>query len=66
MKTMELQWTLFLFGVSMSAFGVDVRITSVGEFIGFKDNVNNGTNYPGMTVFLDSDIDFTGKVFEPI
>ena len=41
-------------------------IRSVGELIEFKDNVNNGTSYSGMTVFLDSDMDFTGKVFERI
>ena len=32
---------------------------SVGELIEFKDNVNSGTSYSGMTVFLDPDIDFT-------
>ena len=46
--------------------GDEVRITSVDEFIQFKDNVSKGTNYAGTTVFLDSDVDFTGKSFEPI
>ena len=43
-----------------------MRITSVDEFIQFKDNVNNGTNYEGTTVFLDSDLSFAGEAFEPI
>ena len=46
--------------------GEELRIKSVDEFIQFKDNVNKGTNYSGTTVFLDSDLDFTGKSFEPI
>ena len=50
----------------MGAFGAEVRIKSVDEFIQFKDNVNKGNNYSGTTVFLDSDIDFTDKTFEPI
>ena len=61
MKTMTLLWTLLWFGVSLSAFGVNVRIKSVDEFIDFKDNVNNGTSYSEMTVFLDSGINFTWK-----
>ena len=44
----------------------EFRITSVDEFIQFKDNVNSGNNYSGTTVFLDSDMDFTGKTFEQI
>ena len=46
--------------------GEEVRITNVDEFIQFKDNVNGGANYSGTTVFLESDLDFTGKSFEPI
>ena len=41
-------------------------ITNVDEFIQFKNNVNSGTNYSGTTVFLDSDLSFAGKAFEPI
>ena len=44
----------------------NVRIKNVDEFVQFKNNVNNGTNYEGTTVFLESDIDFSGKTFEPI
>ena len=46
--------------------GAEVRIKTVNEFANFKNNVNKGTTYEGTTVFLDSDIDFTGKIFEPI
>ena len=48
------------------AIGTEVRINSVDEFIQFKVNVNNGTNYLGTTVFLDSDMNLDGKTFEPI
>ena len=48
------------------AAGAEVRITNADDFIQFKDNVSNGKTYAGTTVFLDSDIDFTGKTFEPI
>ena len=41
--------------------GDELRIKSVDEFIDFKDNVNNGTSYSEMTVFLDSGINFTWK-----
>ena len=41
--------------------GEELRITSVDEFIEFKSNVRSMTNYSGTTVFLDSDLDFTGR-----
>ena len=44
----------------------EVRITSVDKLIQFKNNVNSGNNYSGTTVFLDSDLPFAGKTFEPI
>ena len=44
----------------------EVKVSSVEEFIQFKDNVNSGTNYEGTTVFLDSDLFLDGKAFEPI
>ena len=43
-----------------------LRISSVNEFINFKDSVNGGTNYSGTTVLLDSDLSLTGKTFESI
>ena len=61
----------FLLLLAAAAFvngviGGDLRITNVDEFIQFKVNVNNGTNYLGTTVFLDSDLSLAGKSFEPI
>ena len=52
--------------LSNGVIGAELRITSVDEFIQFKNNVNRGANYSGMTVFLDSDMDFTGKTLDPI
>ena len=49
-----------------SIAGNEVRINNVEEFIQFKDNVNSGSSYDGTTVFLDSDLSFAGKEFEPI
>ena len=54
-----------LFFISCS-IGAKTTISSVDEFIEFKNNVNSGTTYVGMTVFLDSDMSFSGKTFEPI
>ena len=48
------------------AIGGELRIASADDLIEFKGNVNSGTNYSGTTVLLNSDIDFTGKTFEPI
>ena len=39
---------------------------NLDEFIEFKDNVNNETSYSEMIVFLELDIDLTGKAFERI
>ena len=44
----------------------EIRIRSADEFIQFKNNVNNGKNYSGTTVFLDSDLSLVGKSFGPI
>ena len=54
-----------IFALTGGALSAEVRINSVDEFIQFKDNVNSGTNYERTTVFLDSDLDFTGRTFEP-
>lgn len=54
---------LLWFGVSTSAFGAGVRIANVEEFIKFKDDVYRGIHYYRTTVFLDSDLDFSGKTF---
>ena len=49
-----------------SVIGEELRIRSVDEFVQFKDNVSSGTSYSGTTVFLESDLSFTGKTFDPI
>ena len=41
-------------------------IHNASEFVEFSENVNNGTCYTGMTVFLDSDIDFSGRAINAI
>lgn len=44
-------------------------IRNANELIEFSNNVRGGTNYKGMTVLLDSDIDFNGEEsnkFKPI
>ena len=64
--TTALLRALLWLGASMSALGAENRITSVDDFIKFKDNVNSGNKYSGTTVFLDSDLSLAGKNFEPI
>ena len=52
-----------------SALCAELKINSASDLIDFSNNVNNGTNYFGTTVFLDADIDFSGGLseqFEPI
>ena len=44
----------------------EMGISTVDEFIQFKDIVNSGTDYSGTTVFLDSDLSLDGKTFDPI
>ena len=58
----------FLLGLALPgrALGAEMKITNISEFIEFTGNVNKGTNYQGTTVFLDSDLDFTGETFVPI
>ena len=48
------------------ALCAELRINSADELIGFSENVSKGVDYSEITVFLDSDIDFSGKTFEPI
>ena len=57
--------SLFLFLIT-NAIGDEVKISSVNDFIWFKDKVKSGKNYSGTTVFLGSDIDLTRKTLEPI
>lgn len=44
----------------------ELRINNADDLIRFSVNVNSGMNFKGITVFLDSDIDLSGKTFEPI
>lgn len=47
----------------------ELWIYSAREFIEFSRSVNNGTSYSGSTVYLESDIDFSGGLsqeFEPV
>lgn len=46
--------------------GLDVRISNLAEFYSFVDSVAAGTNYLETTVYLDTDIDFKERAFEPI
>ena len=58
---------LFLFiSLIINAIGDGIRISDVGDFAQFKDNVNNRTSYSGTTVFLDSGLSLAGKTVEPI
>ena len=43
--------------------GAEYHIQNVDQFIAL---LSKGTTYSGHTVFLDSDIDFTGKTMNPI
>lgn len=50
-------------------FGSEITITTPQELIDFSKCVNNGTYDSGITVYLDSDLDFTPDLssnFEPI
>ena len=52
--------------INSAVVGTEVKINNVDDFILFKGNVNSGITYSGSTVFLDSDLDFNGKTFEPV
>lgn len=58
------------YNITLYAVWVPVRISSAEEFIEFSNIVNSGkANYDGITVYLDSDIEFTDDLseeFEPI
>ena len=63
---MHLFIPFLLVSLISSAIGDEVRISNVGDFILFKDNVNGGTNYEGTTVLLDADLSLADQTFEPI
>ena len=46
-----------------------VHLKTAGDLIQFSSNVSSGTTFKGTTVFLDTDIDFSGGLslqFKPI
>ena len=54
---------------SKGVLSAEHHIKSANDLIDFSKNVNSGTNYYATTVFLDTDIDFSGgfsEQFEPI
>ena len=59
-----------LVALCQGVLGVDeLHIKNASELIQFSKNVNLGTDYFGITVFLDADIDFSGVLseqFEPV
>ena len=63
-------FSYFFFFLCGVAWGSDeLRIHNASELIKLSDNVNSGTSYSGTTIFLDSDIDFSGELsqqFNPI
>ena len=61
--------TLFFALLLLLGRAEEFRINNAEELIDFSNNVNNGGNYSGTTVYLGSDIDFTpplSQQFEPI
>ena len=44
----------------------ELRIHNANEFIEFANNVNEGGDYRGTTIFLDADIDLSGTTLQPI
>ena len=42
------------------------HVETLEDFTIFENSVNKGANYSGITVFLDSDLSFAGKTFDPI
>ena len=55
-----------LLAMAIGAIGEELRISSVGDFLTFVDDVNGGNKYRGTTVLLESDIDLSGKTLDPI
>ena len=60
---------LFLLALLPASLCAELRISDVQGLIDLSRTVNNGTNFSGTTVLLDSDIDFSGsysELFAPI
>lgn len=56
---------LVLLIVFKGTIGEDVRIANENDFLMFLNNVNSGTSYFGITVFIDSDLSLF-NVTEPV
>ena len=56
---------LFLVACGGTAESV-IRIQDASGLISLSKSVNEGTSYMGTTVLLDSDLDLSGRAFEPI
>ena len=52
--------------LSHRALGNDRHINSVSDLVQFSKDVKDGMGYKGITVLLDSDLDFCGQLFTPI
>ena len=66
-STLPFSLLLLLGGIAIKAN--ELRIHNVNGLINFSNDVINGTNYSGTTVYLGSDIDFTlslSQQFQPI
>ncbi len=53
-------------GAAVVEYVTRVYITDLNEFKAFRDSVNNGESYRGVSVFLKSDIDLAGANWTPI
>ena len=56
-------FTVPAYNITLYPILLQNRIANIEEFIKFTNNVNSGANYSGVTVFLDSDLDFSGELF---
>ncbi|HBF15668.1 MAG TPA: hypothetical protein DDW30_08345 [Clostridiales bacterium] len=45
---------------------VEFKISTPADLLYFAEMVNSGANFEGLTVYLDADIDMTGKTMAPI
>ena len=54
------------YDVTLYASWSCISISTPQEFIEFSDKVHQGSNYSGMTIYLDADIDFAGGFSEEL
>ena len=65
-EKMPQEYTVLAHDITFYAFWQCTHIKTVDDFIAFSKLVNSGERYRDMIVFLDSDIDLSGKTFEHI